>query len=620
MLKKLAKYTPYLVTLLVIIIVFLISHQRLFENYELATLDVRYNFRPKQPMHPDIVIIEIGDDSVEKIGRWPFDREWHSSLLNILSHYKARAVFFDVIFSESSSGDAGLIEASRGIDVYYPTVLELACAKDNVMTSSRCIAPLLQDFKKVSKGVGYINTPTDIDGKMRRVPLKIDCGKSMRYAVSYLMACDYLGLEKESLSVPVDDTSSMLVNYPGKWVDSFKHLSYIDIIMSQHMESKGESGIVDLKGLKDKICFVGLTATGTHDMKAMPLETVYAGMGVQASAFNTLVTGKFITRAHRLVNVAILLILASFIIITCYRYRPLISLFISLGVTFLFILLAFLLFAFLRIWIDLFFPVIIMVTAYLYATFQRYTSERRKRMLIEKELTIAQSIQKSFLPEAVPQVEGLEIVANMLTAHHVGGDLYDFVDYKDGTLGIMIGDVSGKGVPAALFMAKAVSEFRIFSKDEKQPSKILKNLNDQVMATSTSNLFVTISHLYIDIKNKALTLAAGGHPPLIIARKGEIKTLDAKEGLAIGMFESDFSDEKFTLESGDLLVMYTDGVTEAVNSKKEEYEMERLTEFVKRHKDLSCKEFIDAIYKEMKNFEGKGPQHDDITVIAIRVL
>jgi len=570
-------------------------------------------------MNPDIALIEIGDDSIEKIGRWPFDRNWHGTLLNILAYYDVKAVSFDVIFSEKGEGDDVIIEASKKLDVYYPSVFDIT-EQRVIPSASRYAAPLLEEFSKVAKGTGHINTPPDIDGKVRRIPLQVRYKENLYPALPFALACDYLGVSKEGLKVPVDENHSLIVNYPAKWKDSYTHFSYIDIITSHYLESKGERGVVDLRSLKGKVCFIGLTATGTHDINPSPVETLYPGLGTHATAFNTLVTKSFIVRANKFINLAIAFILALLIITATFKLRPLLSLYFAASAAILFIIITFSLFAFLRIWIDMFFPIVVMSATYLYSTFHRYIAERRKRELIEKELTIAKSIQESFLPGEIPKIEGLEIEARMLTALHVGGDLYDLINCEDGTLGVMVGDVSGKGVPAALFMAKVVSEFRMFSKDKRDPAKILKDLNEQLVKTSKANLFVTMSYAFIDPKAKKLVFSSGGHLPIILIRGNEVKTLSAEEGLAMGLFESEFSDEKMDLVKGDVLVLYTDGVTEAMSPRGEEFEMERLSEIIKKNRDLTCKEIVNLIYSEVKKFSKNAPQHDDITVVAVKVL
>jgi len=150
---------------------------------------------------------------------------------------------------------------------------------------------------------------------------------------------------------------------------------------------------------------------------------------------------------------------------------------------------------------DLFYPSIILVLLYMSLTLYKYISEWKKRLLLENELKIAKKIQESFLPKSIPRMDGLEIEATMFTAREVGGDLYDFRAFDDGTLGVMIGDVSGKGVPASLFMAMVTSEFKFFAMPGAPPEAVLTGLNSKLVKESSSNLFVTVFYLIFDMKS-----------------------------------------------------------------------------------------------------------------------
>lgn len=129
-----------------------------------------------------------------------------------------------------------------------------------------------------------------------------------------------------------------------------------------------------------------------------------------------------------------------------------------------------------------------------------------------------------------------------------------------------------------------------------------------------------MSYLFLDPVNKRLAFASGCHEPMILLRGEKTERISTKEGLALGMFESEYSEEKIGLSSGDLLALYTDGVTEAKNAKGEEFGAERLTDILTKHKLMNSKEILDELYRRIKGFAGRAPQHDDITVIIMKVL
>jgi len=287
---------------------------------------------------------------------------------------------------------------------------------------------------------------------------------------------------------------------------------------------------------------------------------------------------------------------------------------------FSFFAISIILFAFSGLWIDIFYPIIVSTILYLSLTFRKYVGEVHRIELLEKELSIAQNIQESFLPKEKPLIENVSIEAKMLTARQVGGDLYDFVDMSRTKAGIMIGDVSGKGIPAALYMAKVVSEFKTYAREETASGALLR-LNDRLVSESGSNLFVTVSYIVIDMEKRVLNFSIGGHLPTIMFRDGieKPRLLDLKEGMPLGLMEGPFTDETIEIKKGDLFILYTDGVTEAMNRKGEMFDEKRLIDTVSKVRGQGTKEIVDAIHKAVSDYEGRMPQHDDITVIAIRI-
>jgi sigma-B regulation protein RsbU (phosphoserine phosphatase) len=209
----------------------------------------------------------------------------------------------------------------------------------------------------------------------------------------------------------------------------------------------------------------------------------------------------------------------------------------------------------------------------------------------------------------------------MVAAKFVGGDLYDFVEIDDRHLGIMIGDVSGKGVPAALFMAMTVSNFRFHTKTENEPLKVITDLNNQISTESSAGLFVTMSYIVVDDESRKLTIVDAGHLPVIYAGKTkEVSTLTATGGMALGIMDGvEFNRQQVAINSGDVFVLYTDGVTEARNTRKEEFGEERLKDAVSKYKTLPATDITKKIYEDILSFRGRAPQHDDITIIVLKI-
>lgn len=618
-------------------VIFLASYQRIFDTYELALLDIRYKIRPIQKIDPRIAIIEISDDSIAKLGSWPFDRKYHAMLVNALKAAGAEAIIFDVFFSEDTASDREFAEAvKKAGNVYLPDVFRAPVEKRyGVPQSGQFDAKLLGILGRAAYRTGHINIIPDADGKFRRIPPYIKYKGTLYPHMSYLAALDLIGMPLDKVAVdngrylqcsgafriPLDEESNIIVNFPGRWTETFRHYSYVDIIQSYFSSLQGAQPVIDMSEFSGSVCFIGVTATASPDAHPSPHEALYPGVGVHASLVNSVINRKFISRPGRVMNMIILALLltaAYFITIRAKKLYSILALVILLSV---FSLFAIVIFIFKGVWIDMFYPIIALTVAYLGLTFKRYIQEMHKRELIENELSIAKNIQESFLPKDKPQIEGIEIEAKMAAARQVGGDLYDFVTLSDHKAGVMIGDVSGKGVPAALYMAKVVSEFKMFAK-AKTPSLCLSGLNKKLADEAGTNLFVTVSYLVFDLDKMELQYSSGGHLPVIHLKKksDEARLLESKEGMPLGLMECDFGDDTVKVEKGDTFILYTDGVTEATAKNNEMFGIDRLVKLAKKNKSKAPLDILNTIHAEVNKFEGKNRQHDDITAVVMRIV
>ncbi|MBI5123994.1 MAG: CHASE2 domain-containing protein, partial [Candidatus Omnitrophica bacterium] len=478
---------------IVVLSLLAISYLRLTDNYELETLDLRFSLRPAISTTDKVVLIEIGDDTIKNLGQWPIGRNYHTLLVKALSEAGAKIILFDIFFSEGREYDDDLAGAIREAkNVYLPFVFELDTKmKPAFPRAQGYIAKNLEIFSAADKGEGHINILPDIDGKFRRVPLLIRYNDGWHPYISFLAGCDYLGIPVKKvrispgryimcgdIKIPLEESSSMIINFSGRWGKSYKHYSYSDVIQSYLAPMVGQKPILDLGIFKDRICVIGLTAAGTVDLHPNPYEPLYPAFGIHAEILNSMLSRKFITRAPREWNLAILIALAILATLAILKTKPVKGLFILAAISFLFVLFGIILFDIAGIWIDLFYPVILLFVLYMALTLYRYISEWKHRILLEKELGIARSIQESFLPKRIPEIEGLDAAAAIFTARQVGGDLYDFFDFGDKRFGVMIGDVSGKGIPASLFMAMVTGAFKTFAHaEDNTPRGVLKRLN-----------------------------------------------------------------------------------------------------------------------------------------------
>jgi sigma-B regulation protein RsbU (phosphoserine phosphatase) len=238
------------------------------------------------------------------------------------------------------------------------------------------------------------------------------------------------------------------------------------------------------------------------------------------------------------------------------------------------------------------------------------------------ELAIAAEIQQSFLPDSITQIEGFEVAAKSVMAKEVGGDFFDVIPLKKGTMGIMIADVSGKGIPAALFMALSRIVVRVNATwYMDRPAMAISNANAIIAADSKAGMFVTLFYGILEEDNYTLTYVNAGHnPPIICHSDDEHLTELTATGIAIGaLSDAEYTAATATLKAGDIIVLYTDGITEAENAQQDMFGEERLNEVIRACRKQPAEEIITTIIESVRTFTGGFAQSDDITLMVIRV-
>lgn len=249
----------------------------------------------------------------------------------------------------------------------------------------------------------------------------------------------------------------------------------------------------------------------------------------------------------------------------------------------------------------------------------RLHTELMKRQRLERDLHLAERIQQSFLPRRIPKVEGYTFCARYDSAHEVGGDFYDFVKLQDDKLGVVVGDVSGKGVSAALYMARLTRDLRYFALAESSPSKVLERLNQTVVEGGQDDIFVTLVYAVLDGAHRRLTYANAGHMPPILRRfeSGQVLTFEEGVGLPLGVVaDTEYVNGELELAPGDSVLMYTDGLVEAMDPKRNMYGVERLLEVVSQEAS-QADALLDRAVKDCMRHVQDAPQFDDTTVVCI---
>ncbi|MDD5066132.1 MAG: SpoIIE family protein phosphatase [bacterium] len=245
---------------------------------------------------------------------------------------------------------------------------------------------------------------------------------------------------------------------------------------------------------------------------------------------------------------------------------------------------------------------------------------------LRKEMQLAQSIQQTLLPKTIPQIEGYDIGAKYEAAMEVGGDYYDFFEVDENSLGIAVGDVSGKGIGGALIMTMTRTALRLEARGDKNAAEVLAHLNATLNGEFKKGMYITMYYVVLDSKKRTINYSSAGHNPMILYRgdTGQVYNLNPK-GFAVGLnlgttdaFQKAIKFESIKLKKGDLLFIYTDGITEAMNSKREEYGEYKLLECIKKFNHLPAQEMADKVLSEIKLFTGDYPQSDDITFVIVK--
>lgn len=248
----------------------------------------------------------------------------------------------------------------------------------------------------------------------------------------------------------------------------------------------------------------------------------------------------------------------------------------------------------------------------------------RERM--SKELEIARDLQRRLLPLNGFSFDGYDIAGRCIPAEEVGGDYYDFLRLKDNKLGIVIGDVSGKGVPAAIYMTLTKGIVQAFAAQTGSPKDVLEKVNSLMYGTIDKGSFMTMMYAICDPGGGTSTLArAGHHPALVYTRTSDSVSHITSNGIALGMrddatFGAMTGETRVHLQPDDLLVFYTDGITEAMNKNQEEYGVDRLSHVVRENHGKTAREIITAVHEDVNSFVGNRTQHDDMTLVVLKAV
>ena len=244
---------------------------------------------------------------------------------------------------------------------------------------------------------------------------------------------------------------------------------------------------------------------------------------------------------------------------------------------------------------------------------------RDKLVSLQNELDVARGMQQSILPTQFPKSAGYAVHGKMQAAREVGGDFFDVLSLSDGRIGLAVADVSGKGVPAALFMMSSRTLLKGSAIGVGPPGDVLKEVNELLLEDNREAMFVTVLYAIYDPATRELSFANGGHnSPLVIHADGTSTLLPLTGGVALGIVpDLDYKQGTVTLSPGDTVLFYTDGVTEAMNHAEEEFGLETLTRQLEANPPTDPEKATEVVFEAVNTFAADTPQSDDITCLVL---
>lgn len=473
------------------------------KTLEYKTQDFRFQIRGERRGSDKVRIICMGDESVtdKAMGRWPWKRRYHAIILNIFSKYKPAEVMYDVLFTEKSDyeeDDRILADQLKKLKVYFPMfciidegeaqkienpfqrillnrIVVPGEVNDSLYNAVELVLPVAR-FALGLAGSGYANAVPDADGTTRRAPLLIQYDGKMYPHIAFLMAMHYIGAEWEnveikpgkyinikkskigSFKIPVDKHNQMLLNYPGG-LNSYNPMSFLEIIDSYRTDRSDEK----LVSLKDKVIFVGLTATGTVDLRPTPFAPLFPMVGVVAAIFSNIVDKNFLVPSSGFLNFLMVLFTGFLITGLSPKFRPLTGAFLSAVTIVIWCGISYILFLN-RVIIPVFYPVsaglfsFLGMTVYRFATeekekkfikntFQRYVSSSVVDELIKNPAMLALGGQKKYLTVFFSDIRGFTSMSEKMAPEEVVKilneyltEMTDIIFKYNGTLDKFIGD------------------------------------------------------------------------------------------------------------------------------------------------------------------------------------
>ena len=608
---------------------------------------------------PEIVIIGIDEDALEELGPYQtWDRNVMASALEALAadaDKKPAVTAVDVLYAghTSEQADTRLTEAAKELgNVITASMAEFGeqiIWEDGhaKVVNTSAVLSYMEPFEELRDCTeqGHINAMSDTDGVMRHGVLYVEPGEAAEtgasriYSMSYLAAQAYMRQQGAAADEPseaaganaasdeptattgannaADQDRLFYIPYTGRPGDYYDDVSIVRVI-------RGE---VPADYWAGRIVLIGPYAAALQDAYFTPIDKgkqMY-GVEIQANIIQSFLDNNAPKEIPEAPQVAALFVLCA-AALALFLHQRVLPASLSAGA------LATLCLAGAVNLYDAGFVAhplwgaVGVAAVYVLAMAAHYANTVRERqaLALEKErigaeLELAYRIQASALPKEFSERKEFGVYASMTPAKMVGGDFYDFFMIDEGHLGLVIADVSGKGVPAALFMMVSSVLIRHTAAGQYSPAKILQSVNQQICARNPEEMFVTVWLGILEIATGKLTAANAGHEYPMIKRAGEsFEMLRDRHGLVVGAMDGvRYKDYEIVLEPGAKLFVYTDGVSEAVDRNLNQFGTDRILETLRSSEEGSPREILEAVNKAVREYAGGSPQFDDLTMMCV---
>ena len=584
----------------------------------------------------DIVILGIDEEAIDILGPYnTWDRNVIASVLEALAadpENKPAVTAIDVLYAGQSSPEADdrLAKAAEELGnvvtacmAQYGTEVTWENGRAAAIDTAAVVG-FEQPYEALRDVTvqGHINAMTDKDGILRHAVLYVEPEEGRFYSLAHEAARLFLEQRGETLTEPdVSGKGLFYVSFTGNPGDYYDGVSLGWVV----------EGDVPPQYWADKIVLIGPYAAPLQDAYFTPInkgEQMY-GVEFHANVIQSLLEGNYKNELSDQLQLIVLFVLCAVAMALFLRLKVIWGSAVCAGLILVGAGATFLLYHFGFITHPLWIPAaaLVLYIAAMGIHFAQAAKERQKLALknerITAELSLATRIQANSLPKVFPPFpdrKEFDLYASMTPAKEVGGDLYDFFLIDDDHLCLVIGDVSGKGIPAALFMMVASTLIYHAAMKETSPGKVLTSVNNQICSRNPEEMFVTVWLAVLEISTGKLTATSAGHEYPALKKAGESFDLfKDRHGLAVGAMEGvRYREYTIDMEPGTKIFVYTDGVAEANNSKEELFGTDRMIEALRKGENGTPQEVLQAVKQGVDEFAGKAPQFDDLTMLCLQ--